>query len=345
MKIVEIRAAALKDPTVLGRTPSQPAAWKAIENMHPLGFDPSFTGQSARFAPPWNETICVAKTDDGTFGVGMTSQAGPVVPVINDYFGPMLAGESALDIERLWTMMTKSANAHFGAWGLASFAISAVDLALWDLKGKLVGQPVYDLIGGPARERTRCYGTGNDIDDLQERGFDAFKLACPTSPGAGKAGLDLIEELVAGTRRRLGDDADLMLDCWAVLDVAYSIEIGERLQPYGLRWLEDYLEPDDWAGYNEVRRRLPQQGLASGERWYTDRPFQQAAEQHFVDVFQPDVEWVGGATAVLRIAAIAGRRRYRAGRPRRRQRLVRATLVSLAAGKPLGRGVRRLRAR
>ena len=76
----------------------------------------------------------------------------------------------------------------YGTEGLASYAISAVDLALWDLKGKLLGQPVYSLLGGPARDKIFCYATGNDVDWYQELGFRAFKLACPYGPADGLEG-------------------------------------------------------------------------------------------------------------------------------------------------------------
>ena len=303
--IAEITAAPLRRPEALGRPQASPAAWDPQGLMHPLSNEHGFTGQAERFAPPWGEVMCVVTASDGTYGVGMTSQAGPVVPVINDFFAPMLAGEPALATEKLWNMMVRSSNSAYGASGLASFAISAVDLALWDLKGKILGVPVYELIGGPARDRTRCYATGNDLDDLRDRGFEAFKLACEVGPAAATAGIEQTERLVAAARTELGPDADIMLDCWPVLDASYAVRLGEALSPYRLTWIEDYAQPDDWAGYADVRRRLPSAMLAAGERWYTDRAFSHVVEQRLVDVLQPDVQWVGGATAVLKIAAIA----------------------------------------
>ena len=305
MKIAEITAAEVRRPEVLGGAAAAVPATAADAMMHPLSFDRDFNGQARRFDPPWGAAICVAAAADGTFGVGMASHAGPVVPIVNDYFAPMLKGEPALATERLWNMMTRSANGAFGSSGLAAFAVSAVDLALWDLKGKLLGAPVYELIGGPARERTRCYATGSDIDDLRRRGFDAIKLPCPVGPAAASAGVGEMESIVAEARTALGPDADLMVDFWPVLDAAYAVRLGEALAPYRLTWIEDCVQPDDWPGYEEVRRRLGGQMLAAGERWYTDRPFAHAAQNRLVDVLQPDVQWVGGATAVLRIAALA----------------------------------------
>ena len=303
--IVEVAAAPLRRPEVLGRTAPPTVSFDSTGMMHALSSDRSFAGQAMRFEPRWDDVLCVVTASDGSFGVGMTSQAGPVVPIINDFFGLMIAGESVLSIERLWNMMSRSSNSAFGAAGLAAYALSAVDLALWDLKGKVLGRPVYELIGGPARERTRCYATGNDLDDSRSRGFDAFKLAGSVGPGSGTAGIAETERLVASARSELGPDADIMLDCWSSLDASYTVRLGEALTPYRLTWIEDYAQPDDWPGYADVRRRLPTQMLAAGERWLTDRAFAYAAQQRLVDVLQPDIQWVGGATAVLRIAAIA----------------------------------------
>lgn len=92
--------------------------------------------------------------------MGMTAHAGPVLPIINDYLGPLLTGEDAFAIEQSWNLMVRCCSANFGVSGLASYAISAVDLALWDLKGKALGRPVYELLGGTAREHIHCYATG-----------------------------------------------------------------------------------------------------------------------------------------------------------------------------------------
>ena len=118
--IVEIVAAPLRRPEALGRPQVSQASWDPWGLMHPLSYDRAFAGQAERFAPPWGEVVCVVTASDGTFGVGMTSQAGPVVPVVNDFLAPMLAGEPALATEKLWTMMMRSANSAFGASGLAS---------------------------------------------------------------------------------------------------------------------------------------------------------------------------------------------------------------------------------
>ena len=306
MKIREIRAAAVKNVEPLGRGEGLPARWRAADNnQNPMSRYREFRAAGPRLIPPWSDVICVVTAEDGTWGMGMTSHAGPVVPIINDYFAPLLSGEDALASERMWNLMVRCSGALFGAAGIASYAVSAVDLALWDLKGKLLGQPVYALLGGPARERIRCYATGNDVDTFLDLGFDAIKLACVHGAADGIVAVRETENLVASARKRVGDGIELMIDCWSVQDAQHTIELGEALRPYRLKWIEDYVYPDDWGSYEEVRRRLPAQTLAAGERWYTDRPFQRAAEHRIVDIMQPDALWVGGVTAALKIATIA----------------------------------------
>ena len=96
-----------------------------------------------------------------------------------------------------------------------------------------------------------------------------------------------------------------MLDCWLSLDVEYTVRLAELLRPYRLKWLEDYLIPEDFEGFAEVRQRLPWQTLATGEHWYMPLPFSMAASQRYVDIFQPDVLWAGGITSCVRICHLA----------------------------------------
>ena len=118
--LAEIAAAPLRHPEALGRPEASQASWDPSGLMQPLSYDRAFAGQARRFAPPWGEVVCVATASDGTFGVGMTSLAGPVVPIINDFFAPMLAGEPALATEKLWNMMTRTANSAFRATARAT---------------------------------------------------------------------------------------------------------------------------------------------------------------------------------------------------------------------------------
>jgi L-rhamnonate dehydratase len=309
MKIRDIRAFAIDitpRPTTPPRVPRQPVDGF----VSPMARYPEF--RRSGWSSPWTRTACVVTAEDGTWGLGLTIHSGPVERIINDHFASVLAGQPCLATEKAWDVMQRVA-APYGVAGLASYAISAVDNALWDLKGKLLGRPVYELLGGPQKERIPCYasntdlayGTEHSIAWFLELGFKAVKLFLRHGPASGIEGLRRDEELVARTRQQVGDDVELMVDAWMSLDVEYTVRLSEALRPYRVKWLEDYLLPTDLDGYARVRRRLPDAILATGEHWYSIHPFAQAAGQGMVDILQPDVAWVGGITAAVRICHLA----------------------------------------
>ncbi len=308
MKIREVRASILKfTAPAIGKpkaTPRQPAWLESAEVANPMSRYPRFKRQRSSWRPRSTAVACRITAEDGTWGLGMTRYGAPVAALINEHFAPLLVGEPCLATERIWDMLVRLSSP-YGAAGLASYAISAVDLALWDLKGKVLKRPVYELLGGPARDQQPCYATGNDTAWHIELGFKATKLACPYGPADGLDGLEKNAELVARARDLIGPKIDLMLDCWMAFDLEYAVRLAERLRPYGLRWLEDCLTPEDLDGHIELRRRLPWQGLATGEHWYTPSPFAYAVSHRVADVLQPDVEWVGGVTACVKICHIA----------------------------------------
>ena len=310
MEITSVRAEAVTNPEVLGRSVEGIADWHyQFDHMNPLCTDLRYRGQASRFQPPWGEVMCVVTTNSGVWGLGMGSLAGVTAPLINDYLAPMLSGEPIEDRERLWEMMTVACGSHFGASGVASYAISAVDLALWDAAGKLADKPVYELLGTTDPQPVRCYATGSDLEWFGELGFEAFKLACPWGPNTTTA-IDQLVDLVGNGRELVGPSADLMLDCWAVQSVEHAISIGEAVRAFDIEWIEDMIYPEDWDGYSQVRSALPDHRLAAGERWYTDLPFLRAIEYGWVDVLQPDPLWVGGVTPYRRIANAAATAGY-----------------------------------
>lgn len=309
MKIRSIRAVTIDltpRPTTTPRVPRQ-----QVEGfVSPMARYPEF--RRADWGNRWKRTACVVTAEDGTWGFGLTLHAGPVERIINDHFAQVLVGQNCMATEKLWDVMQRI-SAPYGSAGLASYAISAVDTALWDLKGKLLGRPVYELLGGPQKERIPCYASNTDLSYgvehsiawFLELGFKAVKLFLPEGPEAGIAGLRRSEELVARTRAQVGDDVEIMVDAWMSLNVEYVVRLAEVLRPYRVKWLEDYLGPDDMDSYFKVRQRLPGTILATGEHWYTIHPFALAASHGLVDIMQPDILWVGGITAAVRICHIA----------------------------------------
>lgn len=313
VKIKEIRAFAIhsemvgalyKDLDGAGKTEPRRAPWtKTAEVAGPMSGYSRF--KKLRSSWRFDGAVgCLVTADDGSTGFGVTRHGQPVISLINDHFASLLAGENALATDRLWDMMMRMSSP-YGSGGLASYAISAVDLALWDLKGKILGLPVYELAGGPARESQFCYATGNDTEWHMELGFKATKLACPYGTFDGLDALDGNEEFVARNRELIGPKVELMLDCWMALDVEFAVRMAERLKPYGLKWIEDCLMPDNMDAHAALRARLPWQTLATGEHWYAPFPFAHAANHQLADIFQPDICWAGGFTACQRINHIA----------------------------------------
>jgi L-rhamnonate dehydratase len=305
MKITRVEAVRLNLPPRQSTTAARRPGWaQEAEVANPMSRYAKVKRHRSLWLPQWEAVYCKVTAEDGTWGLGATSHGRAVAAVIDDHFAPHLVGEDCLAIDRLYDMLVRMTKP-YGSTGLAAYAISAVDLALWDLKGKLLGQPVYSLLGGPARERQFCYATGNDVDWYQELGYQAFKLACPYGPADGLDGLARNEELVAAAREQIGAGCELMLDCWMAFDVEYAVRLAERLRPYGLRWMEECLEPEDLDGHAELRRRLPWQTLTTGEHWYTPARFAWAAHHGVADVLQPDICWCGGISACLRIVHLA----------------------------------------
>ena len=306
MKIQSIQAFAIRSDLVGGparSTPTRPVWTDDAEVANPMSRHARFKRLRASWRPAWPSVGCLVTATDGSWGLGMTRYGTPVVSIINEHLAPLLLQEDCMATDKLWDMMLRMTSPYGG--GLAQYAISAIDLALWDLKGKLLQQPVYSLIGGPAREHIACYSTGNDTDWHMELGFGGSKLACPYGPADGSRALDLNEAFIAERRALVGDAVDLMVDCWMAFDLEFAVRFAQRMAPYHLRWIEDCLMPDDLEGQCALRRRLPESTLATGEHWYTLAPFAFAAAQRSVDIFQPDLAWSGGLTGCLKIAHIA----------------------------------------
>lgn len=306
MKIKEIQAVKLNMPSRVNKhTPPRRPSWvESAEVANPMSKYPRFKRHRSRWMPKWGDVFVKVTVEDGTWGLGQTSFGNPVATIIDGHFAPMLAGENCFAIEKIWDMMFRMSKP-YGSLGLTSCAMSAVDLALWDVIGKIKNQPVYELLGGPVRDRIFAYATGNDTDWQIELGFKAVKLACPYGPADGLSGLNANEKLVAETREFVGDSVEIMLDCYMAFDVEYTIRLARRLKPYRLKWIEEFLIPEDIDGHVKVRNAVNWVSLASGEHLYTRWPFKQLIERGCLDILQPDIYWVGGITECVKICHMA----------------------------------------
>ena len=314
MKIRDIRAH-LVDITPRPKTEPRCAPLTVDAGfVSPMLTYPETSGRKSSWSASsrWKRVACVVTAEDGTWGLGLTLFGGPVASIINDQFAAILAGQDCMATEKLWDLMGRM-TMPYGSSGLASYATNAVDTALWDLKGKLLKRPVYELLGGPQKESIPCYASNTiltyglepSISWYLELGFKAVKVFVRHHPVEGLSGLRKNEEIVARTRELVGDDVEVMVDCWMSLDVEYAVRLAEALRPYRIKWLEDCLPPGDQDGYASLRARIPWQTLATGEHWYTPLPFAKAASARVVDILQPDVLWAGGITCCQRICHIA----------------------------------------
>lgn len=241
--------------------------------------------------------------EDGTWGLGSCSFGAPSASVIETIYAPLLEGRDCLAIEFLNDLMWRAVQ-RLGDAGHATVARSAVDLALWDLKGKLLDLPVYSLLGGPCREAIDLYATGDDLDWGMELGFKAFKVTNPVHYREGTEGLNRLEEKLASARETIGPDADLMLNAVMSYNLDYAVQVAERLRPFRMRWLEEPLIPGDLEGHIALRKAVPWMPIATGEDHHGRIVFRQLVENRCVDVLQPDLNWCGGLSEAVKIYTI-----------------------------------------
>ncbi|HKU27971.1 MAG TPA: L-rhamnonate dehydratase [Candidatus Sulfotelmatobacter sp.] len=253
-------------------------------------------------------------TDDGLTGLGNAALAPQVAKqVIDQYLKPLLVGENPWDIERLWQLMYRQTMA-FGRKGIGMVAISAVDIALWDLLGKAVRQPVFRLLGGRTKTRIPVYASrlySVDLSELageakryKDEGYKAMKLRFGWGPADGAAGVQRNLDLIRTVRQSVGDDVDVMADAYMGWTLDYAKRILPLLEPFRLRWLEEPVIPDDIHGYAELKSatRIP---IAGGEHEFTIYGFRELIEAHALDYIQFDTNRVGGLTQARKIAALA----------------------------------------
>jgi L-rhamnonate dehydratase len=252
--------------------------------------------------------VVEVEAEDGTVGFALTTAGEPGAFIVERHLARFLEGAEAHRIERIWDQMF-SASVFYGRKGLVLNVISAIDLALWDLLGKLRGEPVHALLGGAVRDEQPCYATGPRPDLAQKLGFVGGKMPVRDSPFDGPEALRATVDAFRAVRGVVGPDFWLMADCWMALDLDYATRLGLALREEGLRWLEEALLPDDYWGYAELRRRLPPDIMVTtGEHEATRWGFRLLLEMGCCDLIQPDVTWCGGMTELLRISALADSR-------------------------------------
>lgn len=262
--------------------------------------------------------IVRVETDAGITGIGEVDSSplaakgaidGPFSHTITAGLAHLLVGEDPFEIEKLWYKMYQ-ANIYSGRRGVAIHAMSGIDMALWDIKGKALGLPVWKLLGGGFHQKIRCYAsslfgaTPAATHDLALRfrdlGFSAVKFGWAPM---GKSELNDIA-LVKEARRGLGESCDLMVDAGLVWDAKTAIQRARAFEEYKLFWLEEPLAPDNYEGYRRLSETTALR-IAAGEEESSRLSYLELMDRGKIDVVQVDLARCGGFTEAMKIASLA----------------------------------------
>ena len=256
---------------------------------------------------------CEITTDCGTVGIGNAALAPSLVKkAIDDYYSPLVIGEDPFDYAYIWEKMYRRTHA-WGRKGIGMVAISAIDIAIWDLMGKLSNKPVFKLLGGRTKEKIPVYYSklyASTIDAMQaeaaeamKNGYTAFKTRFGYGPKDGMSGMRENLKRVAAVREVIGYDRDLMVEAYMGWNLDYTRRMIPKLVEYEPRWLEEPVIADDVRGYAELNKGpIP---ISGGEHEFSLLGCAQLLQEKAVSVLQYDTNRVGGITAATKINAVA----------------------------------------
>ncbi len=295
---------------------------------HPIPEDRQHVSDFGRLST-FDITLVEVETEDGAIGfgeakgaVGSVSNNGAVVASVERELRPLLLGEDARQINRLWELMYNGSRAHFalergrvfpilGRRGITVAAMSGIDMALWDLLGKSLGVPVYQLLGGRCRDSLPAYASGGWADEqriaaqltsyLERGGFSAVKMRVGSMDGTVERSIARVRAARAG----LGPEIRIMVDAHGTFSVREAQRFARGVEACDVAWFEEPVSADDRIGAAEVRASttIP---IAAGESEFTRFDFRDLLEARAVDILQPDLAITGGLTEGVRIAALAG---------------------------------------
>lgn len=241
-----------------------------------------------------NWVFCKVTTDQGFYGVGEGGGWPEVVQKGIEEVAPLLIGQDPLAIERLWLLVYDVLHGHGLTGSVRGGVISAIDMALWDIKGKALGVPVYELLGGLMRDRIRIYTHANSVEAAQalvDQGYTAFK--CGPSP----------KTLIA-LRRALGDQIEIGVHCHGEFSPAAALQLARAIEPYAPAFLEEPTSPDDLDAlvWLADKTSVP---LAAGERLFSKWAFRDLLQRRVIEIVQPEITRVGGITEEKKVAVLA----------------------------------------
>ena len=258
--------------------------------------------------------ICEVETNDGHVGIGNAALAPQLVKnTIDTYLKPLVIGEDPFDYSYIWEKMYRK-TLNWGRRGLGMVAISAIDIAIWDVLGKITNKPVFKLLGGRTKEKIPVYASklyAQPLKQLQEEaekykneGFKMFKSRMGWGPKDGSEGMKKNLQLLEAVREVIGEDTDLMVDCYMGWNLDYTKRMLPKMAKYNLRWLEEPVHADDIHGYAELNNMniIP---ISGGEHEFNLFGFKQLLELNAVSYIQYDNNRVGGFTVAQKINVLA----------------------------------------
>ncbi len=271
-------------------------------------------GYSQQYYTMRTAHIVEVVTDDGVSGLGEAFGGGGVAlgnkAIVEQTIRPLILGMDPLDREVIWHKVYNLLRDH-GQKGMPLQALSGVDIALWDIAGKILGQPLYKLLGGAFRDRIPAYGYGmmlQRVPDLVQRfaaeaakikgmGFGAMKMKIGLGPEE-----DL--KLVEAVRGAIGDDVKLMVDANHAYTAREALPLGRQFEKLGVYWFEEPVAPEDRQGYRDLCQALDM-NIAGGEAEFSRWGFRDLVEGRCVDVLQPETCGLGGVTEYLKVRDLA----------------------------------------
>ncbi len=269
------------------------------------------------------------ETDEGITGWGeVTTYPGPVanraIAAYIDQIGEWLKGENPANIEALWGKIFRGMT-YVGTRGATTAAISAIDIALWDIRGKVLGQPIYQLMGGPVRDSIALYchpyaptspeTISESAKEIKAAGFSAFKMD-PMIHNLKSGNVGYVDgelpadveaealDILAAARDAVGPDFEILIDAHGLYNVPAAVRLANKMAAYNIFWFEEPVPVESWKALKQVKEQVNTL-ICVGERLHTRWEFVPIFENNLADFVMPDVTWTGGISELKKIATLA----------------------------------------
>jgi L-alanine-DL-glutamate epimerase-like enolase superfamily enzyme len=290
-------------------------------DIYPLEYQEPNDDNATRYI-----TLARIEASDGTTGWGeaitqFREATHATAAMLDNGLTDLLIGQNPLDNERLWNLLRGHVWWYGDVGGIAAFAISALDMALWDLKGKILGVPLVQLLGGKQVDKLPvCASThprASEIDAMAQElaghiqnGYRLVKVGFGKK-GHANLGVDAKRDLsfVKAVREAIGEEAGFIVDIGAKLhwSVPYAVQMARAFLPYKLTWLEDAFHPDNFDGYQRLREAVPELMLGFGERFWNRNDYLRLLQAGVCDVILVDPGRTEGVTGMQQITQLAAR--------------------------------------